>query len=288
MGAVASAQTHFAQGIALYDLQQHRASAFLYGEDAGVICHIYAAWALWYFGYPDQGLTRSHEAVTLAQQSAHPYSLSFVLSFAATLHQFRREVRAVHERAEASIIVATEQGFPVWMAWGSLLGGWALAYQGKAKEGIAQINQGIMAWRATGAENLRPYYLALLTEAHGIMGQPEAGLTVLAEALMVVDTTGARFYEPELYRLKGALLLQQSSDNSMAAESCFHQAIAIAQNQQAKSLELRIATTMARLWQQQGKRQEAYALLAPVYSWFTEGFDTADLKDAKALLDELA
>ena len=120
------------------------------------------------------------------------------------------------------------------------------------------------------------------------MEQPEAGLTVLAEALTLVDTTGERWYEPELYRLKGELLLQQSSDNQAEAETCFHQALDIARNQQAKSFELRAATSLARLWQQQGKRQEAHDLLAPVYNWFTEGFDTADLKDAKALLDELA
>ena len=135
---------------------------------------------------------------------------------------------------------------------------------------------------------MRPYYLALLAEAHGIMGQPETGLAVLTEALTLVDTTGERVWEPELYRLKCELLLQQSSDNQADAESCFHHAIKIARNQQAKSFELRTATSLARLWQQQGKRQEAHALLAPVYNWFTEGFDTADLKDAKALLDELA
>src|SRR5262249_20123707 len=134
----------------------------------------------------------------------------------------------------------------------------------------------------------RPYFLALLAEAHSIIGEPEAGLTVLTEALTLVDTTGERWSEPELYRLKGELLLQQSSRNQTEAESCFHQAIAIAQNQQAKSFELRIATSLARLWHSQGKRQEAYNLLAPVYGWFTEGFDTADLKDAKALLDALA
>ena len=134
---------------------------------------------------------------------------------------------------------------------------------------------------------MQPYHLALLAEAHGTLGKPEAGLAVLTEALTLVDITGERWYEPELYRLKGELLLQQSSDNHAEAESCFHQAIAIAQNQQAKSLALRASTSLARLWQQQGKRQEAYDLLAPVYGWFTEGFDTPDLKEAKALLDEL-
>jgi adenylate cyclase len=287
LGAVATAQTHFAQGIALYDLQQHHASAFLYGEDAGMICHIYDAWALWYFGYPAQGLTRSHAAVTLAQQRAHPYSLSFVLSFAATLHQFCREGRYTQRHAEAVMTLAKEQGFPVWMAWGSLLGGWALVQQGQAQEGIEQIRQGMMAWRATDAEGTRPYFLALLAEAHGTLGEPEVGLTVLTEALALVDITGERWYDPELYRLKGELLLQQHANNQAEAEDCFHHALDIARTQQAKSFELRTTTSLARLWQQQGKRQEAHDLLAPIYNWFTEGFDTADLQEAKALLDAL-
>ena len=134
---------------------------------------------------------------------------------------------------------------------------------------------------------MQPCFLALLAEGHGTIGEPGAGLTVLTEALALVDTTGERWYEPELYRLKGELLLQQASDNQAEAETCFQQAMAIAQNQQAKSFELRTATSLARLWQQQGKRQEAHDLLAPVYYWFTEGFDTADLKDAKALLEVL-
>ena len=155
------------------------------------------------------------------------------------------------------------------------------------QEGIEQCNQGLTAHRATGAENLRPNYLALLAEAHGTMRQPEAGLAVLTEALTLVDTTGERWYEPELHRLQGALLLQQSSDNQANAERCFHQAITRAQNQQAKSFELRAATSLARLWQQQGKRDEARQVLGDIYGWFTEGFDTMDLKDAKALLYEL-
>jgi len=173
------------------------------------------------------------------------------------------------------------------MAIGSILRGWTLTHQGQAQAGIEQLHQDLIAYRATGAEVARPHFLALLAEAHGITGEPEAGLTVLTEALTLVDTTGGRWCEPELYRLKGELLLQLSSDHQAEAEDCFHHAIAIAQNQQAKSFELRAATSLARLWQQQGKRQEADDLLAPVYNWFTEGFDTADLKDAKALLDNL-
>ena len=175
----------------------------------------------------------------------------------------------------------------VQTARGAILRGWALVQQGQAQEGIEQMDQGLVAYRATGAELLRTYYLGLLAEVYGTMEQPEAGLTALAEALTLADTTGERWYESEIYRLKGELLLQQHTDNQAESEHCFQQAISIARSQQAKSWELRASTSLAKLWQQQGKRQEAYDLLAPVYHWFTEGFDTADLKDAKGLLDVL-
>jgi predicted ATPase len=253
-----------------------------------VVCHSRAAWTLWYLGYPDQGKVRNDEAVTLAQQSAHPFSLAFTLIGAVIFHQFCREVRVAQECAEAAISIATVQGFPQWKEVGAILHGWALVHQGQAQEGVKQITQSLMTYRATGAEVLQPYRLALLAEAHGIVGQPEAGLTVLTEALALVDTMGIRWYESEIYRLKGELLLQQSSDSQAEVETCFHHALDIARHQQARSLELRAATSLARLWQQQGKRQEAHDLLAPVYGWFTEGFDTADLQEAKALLDALA
>ena len=288
LGAVASAHMHFAQGMALYDPQQHSASVFLYEEDAGVTCRCYAARALWCLGYPDQGLAQSHEAVTLAHQSANPFSLTNALGFAAIFHQLRREVRFTQERAEATIRLATDQGFPHWMTMSSIMHGWTLAQQGQAQEGIEQLHQGLTAWRAIGAELLRPYFLALLAEAYGTMEQPDAGLTVLVEALTLADETGERWYEPELHRLKGALLLQQSAANHDEAQACFHHALDLARVQQAKSFELRAATSLSRLWQQQGKRAEARQLLAEVYSWFTEGFDTPDLREAKILLDELA
>jgi predicted ATPase len=287
IGAVATAQTHLAQGIALYDSKQHRAYAFLYGEDIGVVCHNLTAWTLWYLGYPDQGLARSHEAVTLAQQIAHPFSLGFALFFAAMLHLFRREVRLTQERAAALISLAQEQGFQYWVAGGSIYHGSALVHQGQSQEGIAQIEQGLTAWRATGAEINQSYYLALLAEAYGTMAQPEVGLTVLAEALVHVEHTGERYYEAEIHRLQGELLLQGSSENSTEAETCFQQAMAIARTQQAKSFELRATTSLARLWHSQGKRDKARQVLGDIYGWFTEGFDTADLHDAKALLNEL-
>jgi class 3 adenylate cyclase/predicted ATPase len=288
MGAVTTALTHYTQGIALYDAQQHRASALLYGDDAGVVCYLHAARALWYLGYPDQGLARSQKAVTLAQQSAHPFSLSVALSGAAWFHQIRREGSAAQECAEASIHLAREQGFPLYTARGAVLRGWALVQQGQAAEGLRQIQQGMAALRALGTEIVLSPYLALFAEAYEIIGQSTEGLRVLDEALTQVHQTEERYYEAELHRLRGALLLQQSLDYQAEAAVCFHKALAIARSQQAKSFELRTATSLARLWQQQGKRAEAHALLAPIYGWFTEGFDTADLQEAKALLDALA
>jgi class 3 adenylate cyclase/predicted ATPase len=289
LGASASAaHGHLTQGMALYAPQQHRALVFLSGEDAGVACHSVAAWTLWDLGYPEQGLTRSQEAVTMAQQSAHPLSLCFALACAAFFQQRCREGRAVQEHAEAALMLATEQGFPHWRALASILCNWALGQQGQAREALEQMSQGLTAYRATGAELLRPYFLGLLAEAYGTRGQAAAGLTVLAEALTLTDKTEERWYEPELHRCKGVLLLSLSPEYHGEAETCFQQALAVARQQQARSWELRAAMSLSRLWQQQGKRVEARALLAPIYSWFTEGFDTADLREAKALLEELA
>jgi predicted ATPase len=184
--------------------------------------------------------------------------------------------------------ISTNQGFPYWSAVGTALGGWALFEQEQSEEGIRQIQQGLAAFRDTGAEVWRPYWLALLAEAYWHAGRTEEGLVLLAEALAFVHKNGERFWEAEVYRLKGDLLLALAPDNHPEVETCFHQAIDITRHQQAKSLELRAATSLARLWWNQGKRAEARDLLAGVYSWFTEGFDTADLQEAKALLDELA
>src|SRR5262249_26113216 len=163
-GETTFAYTHFVQGMALYDPQHHRAAVFLYGDDSGVICHSLAAWTLWIRGYPEQGLARSQEAVTLAQQIAHPFSLAYALSFATMFHQFRREVRCTQERAETTIILTTEQGFPLWRARGAMLRSWALAYQGQAQERSEQITQSLRSHRATGSELLLPYFLALLAD----------------------------------------------------------------------------------------------------------------------------
>jgi predicted ATPase len=173
------------------------------------------------------------------------------------------------------------------VAYGTIMRGWALAMQGQWEEGIAQTQQGLVAQQATGAKIARPHFLALLAEAYAAAGQAEAGLGVLAEALALVDHTAERYWEAEVYRLKGKLLLRQAVPDAPQAEACFQQALAIARRQQAKSYKLRAALSLSRLWQQQGKRAEAQELLAPIYSRFTEGFDTPDLQEAKALLEDL-
>jgi predicted ATPase len=184
--------------------------------------------------------------------------------------------------------VSTEQGFASWLAPGTIVRGWALAQRGQGEEGIAQMRQGLAAYLAMGAELGRPRQLAMLAEAYGRVGQTAEGLAVLAEALTAVHKTGEQFYEAELDRLKGELLLQQPAGSGDEAETCFRQALDVAHRQQAKSWELRAAMSLSRLWRQQGRRDEARELLAPVYGWFTEGFDTADLQEAQALLEALA
>jgi predicted ATPase len=296
LGELAPARQHLEQGIALYDPHSHRSLAFLYGVDPGVYCLSYAAWGLWPLGYPDQALKRGQEAISLAQEISHPHSLVFALDFTASAHLLRREERTAQERAEAVIALATEQGLPDWVAWGATQRGWALVEQGQVEEGIAQLQQGLAASRATGAELLRPWLLAALAAAYGKQGQPEEGLRVVAEALFAVHKNQVRYYEAELYRLEGELLLAQEDSRLQAvgyrgkmeeAETCFQKAIEIARRQQAKSLELRATMSLARLWQQQGKHRAARNTLAEVYNWFTEGFNTKDLQEAKALLEEL-
>jgi predicted ATPase len=287
-GELVAAHTHHAQALALYAPRAHRPLAVRYGVDLGVGSGGFLAQELWQLGYPDQALQRSQAARTLAQEVSHPVSLAAALVFAAIVHQGRREALAMHEHTAAAMTLATEQGFAQWVARSTVLHGWALAMQGQGEAGIATIRQGLAAGLATGATLWQPYYLALLAEAYGAGGRAAEGLAALAEALALIDTTEARIYTAELSRLKGALLLQQAVPDAVQAEICFQQALAVARQQQAKSLELRAAMSLARLWQSQGQRQEAYDLLAPVYAWFTEGFDTADLQDAKALLQDLS
>jgi len=287
LGELAGARYHLERGINLYDVEQHRSLALLYGQDLGVLCRSWACFGLWLLGYPDQALLQSREALALASELAHPYSLSYALNWTVMLHIYRLELQAIHERTEAMIVIAREQGFAMWNASGPIWRGWLSAEHGRGEEGIALMRQGLAAWSAAGGNLFRPYYLGLLAEACGNAGQIAEGLSLLAEALATAHKTGERFYEAELHRLIGKLLLEEVPSNVAEAENSFSRALDVARRQQAKSLELRAATSLARLWGEQGRPGEARELLAPLYGWFTEGFDTADLIDAKALLDQL-
>jgi predicted ATPase/class 3 adenylate cyclase len=288
LGSLTSARTHLEQGIALYESQQHHVPTFLYEHDAGVACHNVLVLTLWLLGYPDQAFTMSQRRRTLAQELMHPHTLAFALGTAAMFYQFRREPRSTREQAEAVIALSTEQEFLFYGAIGTILRGWQRGIQGETEVGITQMHQGLAAYRGTEAVFFCPYFLCLLAEVYGQSGQPASGLERLAEALELVAHTGERFYEAELHRVRGELLLSHCMDHQTEAESCFYQALSIAQEQSAKSWELRAATSLARLWHTQGKRDEARRLLRDVYDWFTEGLDTADLIDAKALLDDLS
>ena len=271
LGALPAARQHLEEGIARYTPDQRRAPVFRMGQDPGVGCRAYAALTLWLLGYPEQALARLHEALALAHELSHPYSLAFARCWAAFVSQFRRDVPAVHEQAEAAVALSTEQGFPLWAALGTSLRGWALAMQGQGEEGMAQVRQGIAAWRATGAALLVPYFCTLLADVSDHLGHPEDGLQALAEAHTLVEQQEERWWEAEVCRLRGVLLLRQPGTPQAEAEAWLQRALDVARRQEAKSLELRAAMSLSRLWQQQGKRAEARALLAPIYGWFTEG-----------------
>jgi len=283
LGELVPCRAHLEQAMALYTPQQDYS---LILPPPGVPCLSYAALTLWMLGYPDQALTRSHEAFTLVQELSHAYTRTRALVYAADLYGLRREWSTVQELAEAALALATKQGFAQWVGPATFLQGRALAAQGQYEAGIAQMQQGLAAVRATGAK-IHPGTLGLLAEAYRRIGQAEDGLHLLGEALTAMHNIGEHLYEAALYCIQGELLRQTVPDASRA-EACFHKALAIARRQQAKSWELRAAMSLSRLWQRQGKRAAAHELLAPIYGWFTEGFDTADLQDAKALLEELS
>jgi predicted ATPase len=294
LGEFASARRHCEQSLALYNAEQLRDRAVLHGLHFGVSCLVTLARILGILGYPDQAIHTSQEVLMLARELAHPFSLGFALNHSALLYQSLRNAHDTQELAEALITLTTEHGFGQWVGTGQMLRGWALAEQEQVEEGLAQLCQGMTAYRDTGSKLGLPHYLSLLAEGYMKVGQAEEAYNTLAEALSVVHATEGHFCEAELYWLKGTFLLWPSVTTSarpmaveQEAEACFYQAFDIARHQQAKSVELRATLSLSRLWQRQGKQAEARRMLAELYSWFTEGFDTADLQQAKALLEEL-
>ncbi|MBI3795373.1 MAG: hypothetical protein HY268_00175 [Deltaproteobacteria bacterium] len=305
----------------LYDPHQHRAHILQYGHDPAVVCLGYMAWTLSMLGYPDQALQKSNEALPLAREIGYAPSLAYALYFASFVHNWRGEWSSALLRAQETVSFATQRELPFWLGLATFALGWTRAGQGKYEDGIAQMRQGVAIYQATGARLGLSQILTALAEAHRKVGQYKEGFTVLAEADAHIETSGEYHCAAEVVRLKGELTLVQSKVQSLApsaqakqkaqgkrheaklrsprslassasaeagAETYFLQALDMARQQSAKSLELRAAMSLAQLWRQQGKIREAHNLLADIYGWFTEGFDTADLQEAKALLQELA
>jgi predicted ATPase len=285
MGDPAAAHAHLEQGIALYDAEQSHELAFSRGTDPGVVCLARMAWALWWLGYPDRALARSHEAIALAQRLAHPYSLVFALQYNARLHMWRRESAFVKAQVEAAIALMQEHRLVNFLGGAMVLLGWVLVEQGTVAEGLMQIHRALDIHGIHGIKLGLYENLAMLAHAYSRAGQAEEGLRVLAEAIAAIHDNGESYCKAELYRLKGELLLQSDVKKVEEAEVCFRQALDIAHHQQAKSLELRAAMSIGHLWQRQGKRAEARQMLGEIYRWFTEGLDTLDLQETKALLE---
>jgi DNA-binding winged helix-turn-helix (wHTH) protein/tetratricopeptide (TPR) repeat protein len=290
-GEFVTAQAHLEQGQRLYAPQRHCFHAL--ASPAFGLTRL--ADVLWHLGYPDQSLQRSNEALHLARSVAHPWEVLVALIFAASVHQHRREVSQTRALAEEALALADEQGFVLRFAQAQILRGWALVMQGHRADGMAQLQKGSTDYRARVTVEAAARYIGLEAEAYGYLGDPSTGLQRLMAVMADLQPDIDRYQQAELLRLRGDLLLQAACWGPEArhypqmesVETCFRQALAVARQQHAKSLELRAATSLARLWQQQGKRTEAYKLLAPVYSWFSEGFDTADLQNTQALLQAL-
>ena len=295
---MAAARSHLEEALALYEPEQHRSHAFQYGLDPAVLSAVHRHWLLWLRGYPDQAMNQDRETRALAEDVAHPLSMAHALNFSAVHHSFRGEALATKEITEAEIDLSNTHQFPHYLAYATILQGWAIADMGQIKEGIDCIHEGLGARRATGAELARPFFLTLLAEAYGKDGQPEEGLKALEQGLALVVKTEERWWEPELHRLEGELLLLQARRDpaeaeafARRAESSFQQAIDDAGRHGARSLELRAVTSLCRLWQHESrwkKARKGHEMLTQIYGWFTEGFDTADLKGAKSLLDEMS
>jgi predicted ATPase len=289
LGEYAAARAHLQSVISFYEPQQHhRQFVFLRGSDVGPSALAYDACCLWCLGYPEQAQKRSQEALALARELDHAFSMADVLCFGGcAFNKMCRDLPALREYAEALVRMCRDMGFLSFEGTGACYWGEALALQGQVQEGMALIREGMAIRQSIGAQCHLTGILGALAEAQAKAGRPKEGLTTLDETLVLVEQTDERLWEADLYRLRAELLLMQGEEAEVEAERQYWQAIEVARRQAAKSWELRATTSLARLWQKLGRTDEAREVLAQIYDWFTEGFDTPDLKDAKALLDEL-
>jgi predicted ATPase len=286
-GHFSRALQHLEQGIKLYNPSEHGPLAYTLGYDPGVYAHGIAAWCHAYRGHPDRALASSEGAVALGRRVEHPLSLANALVFAGVVHVQRGELDRARERAEEVVSLAERLGFPFYLGLGRFNRGFARVESGEGEAGIAEMQQAMVELARIGTGLGAPQILCLLAEGLRKVGRHDDALGVLGLGIARAEQQGQHYYEAELHRLRAELLLDMDGNAVEAAEALFSQSLEIARRQEAKTFELRTATSLARLWQRQGKRDAARALLAPLYAWFTEGFTTRDLIEAKTLLGEL-
>jgi adenylate cyclase len=280
-GAPTSALRHVEQAAALYDPARHRTHSFLFGQDPGIICKAYGAVVLWLLGYPEQAQRQSEAAID-ASRELSPSSQAVALHFAAMLHQMRRDAERVRACTDQSCAIAAEHGFSFWLAGGNVLGGWAEAASGHAEPGLERLRDGLRNWAATDSVTYQTYYLGLLAEVLNGQDRPGDALTILDEALALARQTDEGLYEAELHRLRGEAVLRAHA-RVASAETDFRSALELARRRDARALQLRAAVSLARLWKDTGAPADAPARLRESYSFFTEGFDTPELRDARTL-----
>jgi predicted ATPase len=284
-GGVAEGRAHHDRAIALYNPAEHLATRF--GQDSGVATLSYRSWALWMLGYPEAALADAEHALKDAREIGHAPTLMFALIHTSVTYILCGNYGTANTLLGQVVALAEEKGTLFWKCGAILLQGCVLSLTGEGFNAIQMSTSGITGWRSTGSTMWLPLYLPPLAEAYGALGQFDNAWRCISEALIATETTKESWCEVEVHRTAGEIALLSPNPNTAKAEGYFERALAVARQQQAKSWELRAAISMARLWRAQGKRNEARELLAPVYGWFTEGFDTLDLKEAKALLGEL-
>jgi len=287
-GDIPESRAHFDQAIALYDPAEHRPLATRFGQDAAVSTLCMRSFALWHLGHPGAALIDSDKALGDAREIGQAATLIFALHHSAWTHILRGNYAAANAHLDENVALADEKGAAFFKAFGVTLRGCVLALTGKASDAVRIITSGLTAFRSTGATMWEPLHLSFLAKAYADLGQFDNARRCVGEAIAMAETTGERWYEAELHRISAEIELLSPERDAAEAQAHFQRALEIARAQQARSWELRAAMSMARLWREQSRRAGAHDLLAPVYGWFTEGFDTADLKNAKALPDRLA